>query len=88
MQIVFYYSFSTSIKSSAGESNKILLNRLVTQLDTYVESMEQIIENIKNENKVLEYLKLSKIENDEISRDKIERELQIFHKARQPGYRV
>lgn len=88
MQIVFYYYFSTSIKSSAGESNRILLNRLVTQLDSYVESMEQIIENIKNENKVIEYLQLSEIENDEISRNNIEQELKIFHKAREEIYSI
>lgn len=88
MQVVSYYSASASIKSSALDSNKLLLDRLVTQLDSYISDMDLIIENLKNEEGIDQILMLDPGEKNESLQLEIENKFDTFHKARQDIYSI
>ncbi len=88
MQVVSYYSASSSIKSSALDTNRTLLNRLVTQLDSYISDMDLIIEILKDEDGVDQLLMLDTDEWDEQLQLEIENRFHTFHKARQDIYSI
>lgn len=88
MQVISFYSASASIKSSAIDTNRMLLNRLVTQLDSYINDMDLIIENLKEEYNTN---KLQEVENkrfDAELQQEIEEKFRTFHKARQDIYSI
>jgi len=88
MQVVSYYSASASIRVNAIETNRMLLNRLATQLNFYLDDMEQIIDNVIIEEEVEQLLILSENEeNSVLSRD-IEEKLSTFHKARRDIFSI
>ncbi len=60
MQLVSFRFTMNTVRNSTLENNRILLGQLVTQIDSYIEGMEQISLAVQNDVQLLEYLQEEK----------------------------